>query len=172
MSGLNELERLIGPPTQAAPPVDWGNVERVTGLVFPADYREYCQKYSALLIDDFISISHPSAKREAVNLIRAADRYLAAMRELREGNESDVPYPIYPELNGIFPWGVTDNGDWLFWQTADNPNDWIVVATDRGDWYEYRGTFTSFLVALLGGRLGWEMFTDVFGEELHVYEYE
>jgi len=110
---------------------------------------------------------------ETLNVVAASGGYLDAIRELGEMAPGSVPYAVHPDPDGIYPWGATSNGDWLFWRTAGHPDSWPIVGTDGGaEWYEFDGTMTEFLAAVLSRDLQFELFPDAFprpGFSVHAY---
>lgn len=174
MTTLDELKALIGPPSRSAPPVDWTHVESAEGLVFPTDYKLFAGSYAPLIIDNFIHVAHPSTPGDGERALnRQLRRDLDALRELRQSHPNEVRYPLYPEPDGLYPWGGTDNGDSLFWLTQGDPDHWPVIGTSRSGWAEYQGTMTEFLVAVLGRQHKFELFPDDFpSSKITIYEYD
>jgi hypothetical protein len=58
-----------------------------------------------------------------------------------------VPYALYPERGGLFPWAYTDNGDTIYWTVGE---DRVVVGASRApDWDERRSSLSAFLADLI-----------------------
>lgn len=53
------LRELLPPPSSGGDTVDWEQIERTTGLAFPADYRELVELYGGGEIDEYLSVSTP-----------------------------------------------------------------------------------------------------------------
>ena len=84
-----------------------------------------------------------------------------------------MPYPLSPEPGGLYPWGSTDNGDWLYWLTNGEPDSWRVIGFSNSGWAEFSGTMTEFLVAVLSRQIQFDLFPDEFpSTEIALYEYE
>ena len=64
-----------------------------------------------------------------------------------EIDPNSVPFNIYPESNGIFPWGRTDNGDDLFWITEGKSDNWqiFVLSARDGEYSVLDLTVSEFL---------------------------
>lgn len=174
MTAPDELRPLLGTPRTRPPAVDWSRISAETGLAFPSDYKAFAETYPALYIDEFITIFHPGMSDDTLNIVTASGEYLDAIRELSDVAPGSVPYPVHPEPGGIYPWGVTSNGDWLFWRTTGDPDSWPIVGTDGGaEWVEFDGTMTEFLVATLSRTTRFELFPDAYprpGYSIHEYE--
>lgn len=61
------------------------------------------------------------------------------------------PYALYPEADGLLPWGTTDNGDQLFWLATGSPNEWSVIINEvRSSIFEHFAcSMTEFLYGLI-----------------------
>ncbi|MBB4777967.1 SMI1/KNR4 family protein [Actinomadura livida] len=146
---------LIGEPVQVPPPVDWDKLREQLGIRLPSDYMELCRKYPSLNVDDFLGIFHPIEDAEGENLVSWAEDILGAAEDLIEEFPTLdlVPFSLYPVAGGLFPWGVTDNSDHLFWRTEGDPDTWTVVVAghsyDKGAWWEFNGSLTDFVTGLI-----------------------
>jgi len=90
------------------------------------------------------------SKNLNLNLHNQISAQLNAITTLEKEFNESCPYPIYPELGGLLPWGITDNGDVMFWIANGEPDSWkIVVHESRGTMYEmFETTLTNFLIDL------------------------
>ncbi|TDC83680.1 hypothetical protein [Actinomadura sp. 7K507] len=155
MASLTRIIQLIGKPIQSPPPVDWDGLRVALGMRLPSDYMELCEKYPPLRVDNFLGTFHPIEDAEGENLVSWAEDILGTAEELiDEFPTLDlVPFPLYPVEGGLFPWGVTDNSDHLFWRTKGDPDAWTVVVADhsygKGDWWEFAGSMTDFITGLM-----------------------
>ena len=77
---------------------------------------------------------------------------MASLRAEPRGGHEMVPFPLYFEPGGLFPWGVTANGEDLLWKTAGDPDRWTVVAIGRSCGTEaFDLSMSRFLAAVLRG---------------------
>jgi hypothetical protein len=153
---LTELGRRLPPPAE---PVDqpgeddWAAAEQALGTSLPTDYKAFVTRYGSGSIDDFLVILNPTASREAARLVPASEASLGSIREIRTMLPDEVPFPIYPEPGGLFPWGATDNGDVGYWVTspAGTSDAWpIAIGEVRGPgWFRHPGPLTTVLAGLL-----------------------
>lgn len=120
----------------------------------PEDYKEFIRVYGTGAIDNFAWVFNPFSVLETLNLSRqlhvVRDIYTELYSEFQEPR-----LPIFPEKEGLLPFAVTDNGDYLFWKTARSLQHWtIVVGASREPKYEHFACSTSiFLEGILTGRL-------------------
>ncbi len=62
-----------------------------------------------------------------------------------------MPLSLDSDPRGLLPWGITDNGDVLFWLTVGRPDQWsIAVNESRGNGFEtYPDSMVRFLIKLI-----------------------
>lgn len=150
---------------------DWQQVEATLGLKLPDDYKQLISQYGTGRFSDFLYIFNPFAANEYFNLIHSSKKILAAQRELKE----EFLLTLFPEPEGLFPCGATDNGNYLYWYTKGEPHTWaIVVWESRGPEYEiYNAAITEFLAKWLSREIDCQVFpeTDEYFPDLVFEEY-
>ncbi|MFG2291722.1 histone-like nucleoid-structuring protein Lsr2 [Streptomyces sp. NPDC048603] len=151
MTDISALTRLCPPPEKPMT-IDWTSVESALGMALPADYRQLADRYGPGRFNDYLSLFHPHGVTEFVNLTGLMPgRIRAQLHE--QARLGTPPLPHHPD--SLFPIGVTDNGEYLFWVTdsLDAPEQWrIAVNEARGPhWYTFDGGLTNFLVSVLSG---------------------
>jgi SMI1-KNR4 cell-wall len=170
MSSLKALMQLMRPPagpSETPSGDEWQSVEARLGMELPEDYKEFVTRYGTGAVDSFLWILNPFSQNDNLNLISQARTRLDAQRQFSEETGTTSPYALYPNANGLFPWGVTDNGDVLYWLCKGSPSSWSIVACDSRSsrWREFRLSTAEFLVALLTRRLFVDGFPDDFPSE-------
>ncbi|MEV0975052.1 SMI1/KNR4 family protein [Microtetraspora glauca] len=156
-------------------------MEDEVGLTFPSDYREWLTRYTEVQLDGFLYIIHPGGRPEKSALTQARemlDPLVFVTEDLDpiwlvgdQGGGAEVnPFPVYPNPGGLYPWGVTDNGDTCLWLTDQDPEKWTVVITDGADWWQFKGSFSDFLVGLLKGLAVCPIFPRRFPGSAHIEE--
>ncbi len=163
---IEELTRVLEPPhvpRDTHGSAGWEDVERRLGGRVPTDYRAFIERYGTGYIGKFLTICNPFCEIEGLNLFGHGNLALDALRELREHGER-IPYPIFPEPGGLFPFGSTDNGDTLYWLTSGAPDSWRVAVNEaRGPlWEVFEMTTTTFLARLFSRDLRCNVFPDDF----------
>jgi hypothetical protein len=154
---LQILTHVMPPPVdpeETGSTNEWQSVEETIGTRLPSDYKQYINTYGSGSIGDFLWPYNPFSRTEALNLMQRNESDLGALREIRElAGEDEVPYPLYPEPEGLLSWGISDNGDVLYWLTQGDPDDWhVIINESRGPWFErFEESATSFLANLITG---------------------
>jgi hypothetical protein len=131
---LDELERLVPPPAEAPPPVDWT-------IEVPEDYRTLVARYGAANLGG-LQLLVPGHENRFLDMARQIEPQRGAVAHF------ESPYPA----GRLLPWGIDESGNVVWWLME---GDWPVVANEaRGeDWLRYDGGATDFLVAILSGEL-------------------
>ncbi|MBU7596733.1 Lsr2 family protein [Streptomyces sp. P38-E01] len=160
MTSLEHLAGICPPPSPSAVPVvDWRAVEEAVDFELPGYYKELASRYGPGAFGGFIRIHHPAAPTPWVDLTGPVPAIVRAQMERDQASSAYRP-PHDPQL--LFPVGVTDNGNYLFWVTdpEDRPDTWRVAVNEaRGPrWYTHDGNLTDFLAGVLSGRLAIDLF--------------
>ncbi|MEU0485851.1 hypothetical protein ABZ260_42625 [Streptosporangium sp. NPDC006013] len=180
MATVADLVAIIGPPNKSASAVDWTAIEAETGLVFPSDYKVWTAQYADLRLNDFLYVSRPDLggleRQCAIHRMSQLRPLIEEWGTINlvddEGRETEVsPFPLYPELGGVYPWGSTDNGDYLLWLTGPDPEKWTIVITDGWMWWHYPGSLMDFLVGIMSRKVLCPLFPDDFPDGTDIEEY-
>jgi len=170
MLALDALKKLMGPPPRASEAPNgggWQAVERRLGIELPEDYKEFVTTYGTGAVDNFLWVLNPFSKNVYLNLFDEGKAKLDALRQLRDEFRENIPYAFYPDADGLFPWGVTDNGDVLYWLcNGRRASSLIVVNESRGPrWREFQLSTVEFLAALVTRELVVDVFPNDFPSE-------
>jgi hypothetical protein len=150
--GVRRLARLLEVPLDAGRVFDWPAVESELGVRLPADYKALAESFPRGWFRDFVRVMLPVGTDRDVSLIEYARGELDALRELREAGEASFPYPLFPEPNGVLPWGFIMSPGIACWLTGPgDPDAWpVVLATEEGDyWDRFDGSASEFLVSVV-----------------------
>jgi hypothetical protein len=155
---IESLYKVMTPPTlpvEAGSVEAWPAIEKIIGVTLPNDYKQYINAFGTGYIGRFLWPFTPFSENEYLNLRDQINYSLDVLRELEENWGEECPYPLYPDPEGLLPWGRTDNGDVLFWLTVGHPDDWPTVINEaRGPLYEeYQASMTDFLAKLISGEI-------------------
>jgi hypothetical protein len=141
---------------------DWVTIEAQLGLTLPDDYKAFIQIYGSGQIEKFLWVFNPFSSNDNLNLTHQVVLQLKVYSEI--GSFESLPYKLFPERSGLLPFGITDNGDVLFWQTSGSPNDWRVIVSEARapKWEAFDLSMTKFLFEILSRKLVCEIFPDDF----------
>lgn len=136
---------------------EWNKVFAAVGTRLPEDYVQFINRYGTGSVCGFFFVYNPFSANEHLNLLSCWTGTLAAIASLRadpkHGHEM-VPFPLYFEPGGLFPWGRTINGEDLFWKTAGDPDRWTVVVIGRSCGVEsFDVSMSRFLAGVIRGSL-------------------
>ncbi|MBI5757882.1 MAG: SMI1/KNR4 family protein [Planctomycetales bacterium] len=145
--GIERLMKIVTPPEPLGVMVSsarWAEAEKEVGSTFPADYREFVNRYGAGAFYNFMEISSPFSPRS--NLMAIHNKWSHYFHD-------QVVFPVYPEAGGILRVGGDENGNLLFWVTRGEPDKWPIVyfTPDFQDHELYVSNITDFLSDWLSG---------------------
>lgn len=155
---LEEFCAIVFPPKspfESGKDEDWAKVELEIGIKLPDDFKKFIEVYGTGKLGDFFYVLNPFAANKYVNLFEQIKVRLDANRMMQKQFPRSVPFPLYPEPDGILPWAFTDNGDVLFWLTKGEPDEWIVVVQESrlAEWEQFPESMSDFLTNLFKGKL-------------------
>ncbi|MBC2373031.1 SMI1/KNR4 family protein [Listeria booriae] len=162
---LEKLKTILSPPVKAVNSgsnIEWKDAEKKLGVEFPPDYKEFISTFGTGVIDDFLWIYNPFTDNKNVNIFVQMKGNNAAYCTLKEEFPDDYPYSVFPEIGGLLPLGVTDNGDVLNWITT--PGKWTILVYGGSGNFEYQGTITEFIFDVLSQNINCIVFPDDFPE--------
>jgi len=81
---------------------------------FPKDYIEFINVYGTGRIADFMVIFNPFSKNQDINFFEQKKIIIDDLGYLNNEDPEYFKYNLYPDINGLLPIGVTDNGDYIF----------------------------------------------------------
>ncbi|MFJ4468056.1 SMI1/KNR4 family protein [Streptomyces sp. NPDC089424] len=124
---VTRLRQLLAPPGSGGDAVDWDEVERSSGLVLPADYREFVEVYGGGEIDEYLSVSTPPVPGSPYgDLLERKDPALP--EQDRERICAVLRRDVLPPL---LPFADTASGDVAFWVREGEPDGWRVLVFRR-----------------------------------------
>ena len=149
---VEALIKVVPPP--AAPfeafTGPWEPIEAELGTALPQDYKDFVRTYGSGYFMQFLGINVPRSENPNV-------RFESQVPVICSGflDDEDLPYPLWPNEDGLLPFGGTDNGDELFWLTRGPPDTWKVVVWDRGlgGFEVFDRRLTDFLAGLATGEI-------------------
>jgi hypothetical protein len=168
---IENLVRVAPPP--AAPSEafvgDWGPIERAVGTALPADLKEFARLYGSGEFMEFMWIAVPWASDHGAEYARWVGQACGIFHEV------PMPCPLWPDAGGLFPAGVTSNGDQIFWLPRGDPESWRIAVWDRGrlegeELEIFDCDLTDFLAGLVTGAITPKAFPDDFLPCDHLFQ--
>jgi|GEM_PF-2838403 len=149
-----QLTSLVPPPSQpfeAGTARQYGSILKILKLKLkklPADFLELMNAYGSGAFFDQGRIRVKIYNPLAASYRDSLENHHTLLEAMQEAGEN-TPYPIYPKKAGLFAIGSDDNGNELYWLTKGEPDAWpIVVRTPQGEFEEFTGPLTSFLLSI------------------------
>jgi hypothetical protein len=151
VTAIDSLKLVLPPPANPAytgTQGEWAAVESGLGVTLPRDYKQFISEYGAGSIDEYLVVYSPfwSESSLAHELARLQHAYHYLVASL---GYFPVPYPIFPEVGGLLPWGSTANGDVCSWITDQgDPDRWPILIDDgEGSWERLDMSMTAMIYA-------------------------
>lgn len=141
---------------------DWDTVEQELKIQFPNDYKKFIDLYGEGAVNDFLWILSPFSKYENLNTKVKMKEMYEAYQILKNENPEICEFQIYNGEVGIFPWGITDNGDELYWHFSKKETSIVVIASRFSNKKIYDMSMTEFLYDLVDKRVICTIFPDDF----------
>ncbi len=155
---LDDLLRVVSPPD---PLIDsgrdddevWHDVEFRLGLDLPLDFKQVLRAYGSGSWGSSLWMLNPFSRDPDLNLERSAHDLLARDHKIRRGLRESLPFALYPEKDGLFPWAFTTQGHRLYFLTEGLVENWpIIVFEPRGFCYDrHNAPVTDFLFQFVSG---------------------
>lgn len=170
---INKLKLIMSPPLRSSSVLDlldyehhWVYLEEKIHFCFPKDYKDFIQLYGSGVIDNFLTIFNPFSINLNDNLVYQIEVKRKIYEELKDFGEV-LPYEFFPNVDGIIPFGSTDNGDLLFFKLENGiVLEKIIINEARSDtWNEFDLSMVEFLYKLLNQNIVCELFPKSFPSE-------
>jgi hypothetical protein len=153
-TSIDRLASLMPPPTEPTYPgsrAEWESLQKKLGLQFPEDYYSLLNAYGSgrFLAGEF-KVANPFDPGDSA----FADVELRTLRDRRDNAASEVPYPLFPEPGGLYPFGIDGNGNTFLWLTQGKSETWPIACFNSEDYSELvKHRLPEFLILLATNRL-------------------
>lgn len=169
---VEELAQIVDLTPAPRVRIDWEQVENKLGRRLPSDYKAFAERFGPGHFDEYIWVAVPRGFGPRLDFFGQLEQSVETLRSLA-ADGIPVPYPLYPEKGGgLISWGSTIDGEVLYWRTDDDdPDRWSVVLHlhKADDWFEFQGSVTHFLSAILTGQTAVPVLPDGFGLQQHPF---
>ena len=162
---IERLENIISPPEHPleCPSMEHWRLVESNFVPLPNDYHDYLKRYGTGAIDSFIWIFNPASANPNLNLANQIERQLDILRETNQtGFEPRMM--LFPEQGGVLPFGISDNGDVLLWETKGDADAWTVAVlpSRSSPFIRFSSNMTDFLAGILERSVHCEAFPNDF----------
>ena len=140
----------------------WEEVEKEIGLIFPEDYKVFIDSHGEGAINEFLWILSPFSKNENLNSIEKFESMREAYISMQRQFPEQCPFHFYDGKSGLFPWGITDNGDELYWNFKGDTLEVLVYEARYARNISYTMGMEEFLCKLLKREIECPIFPDDF----------
>ncbi|MER6633818.1 SMI1/KNR4 family protein [Streptomyces sp. NPDC000987] len=148
---IAQLRELMPPHDGAGDSVDWQEAERVWGVTFPQDYKEFVATYGEGEVDAFLTFLVPEWAEIPVPSGAMAQETAVARRIWLEDPPAGHGSLATPP---VIAWGVSARADLLCWVIGEqDPGLWPVAVWSRGAnaWHVHDCGMLEYLVRLFRG---------------------
>ena len=127
----------------------WDIIENENNIVFPEDYKRFLEYYGTGSINGFLWVLSPICDNSYLNSFEQYKIMKKSYETMINRNLMDFKYRFYNSGIGLFPWGITDNGDELYWNYIKDGMEIVVFASRYADVFSYKMNMEEFLCGLL-----------------------
>jgi hypothetical protein len=128
---------------------NWEYTEKKLGFIFPSDYKEFIELYGAGVINDFLWIYSPFSINENINILNKFEILKCSYNAMKKSFPNDYKLEFYNGRTGLFPWGITDDGDELYWLKSEKNMKLVIFERQYENMLEYDMNMTTFLMKIL-----------------------
>ncbi|MGW1028834.1 SMI1/KNR4 family protein [Streptomyces sp. NPDC002577] len=150
MAALEDIKALLGEPRNGTfDPEAWSRLENELGIEFPRDFREFCDAYGPVRINNQVVTKHPGVARANLGQLIRSD-----IEAWPHAPEEMVIHPVGTGPGELFPWGTSASGETMFFRVpkgASEPWSIFVYWSDEGEFAEYAMSFSDWMLAYLRG---------------------
>lgn len=174
---VEALTGVVAPPEEpleAGPESDWEAVQTDLGIRLPNDLLDFCLVYGS---GTFVELGMTVFNPFSISYRHRLDATASRVQSLKDAEgDAEVPFDVFPQLPGLFPWGYDDQGAGLFWLAEGDPDDWVILVRghESTEYHHYEMPLTTFLAEVMQGEIWlteiWsdELLEDLCDGELHV----
>lgn len=166
----HRINEVLPIPSHKNEPHDWGCIESEIGFIFPDDYKTLIDNYGGGGINEFLWILSPFTKCKNLNMIEKYNEMKAAFCQMKTEFPEMLPFDFYDGKQGLFPWGITDNGDELYWHLCGTEVGIVVFESRYSSYQTFNIDVTDFLYGLLTKQIICSAFPLDFVVDANYYE--
>ncbi|SET16771.1 SMI1/KNR4 family protein [[Clostridium] polysaccharolyticum] len=149
---------------------NWKTIEKENNIVFPEDYKWFLENYGVGSINDFLWVFSPICDNLNLNSFEQYKIMKNSYELMINNNLIEYEYSFYDNGIGLFPWGITDNGDELYWNYLNEGTEIVVFAARYTDIISCKLNMTDFLTGVLTQKLKYDLFPDDFALDNNYFD--
>lgn len=151
---IDRLTDVVPPPAEpvySGSQQEWSAFQEKVGLTFPEEYCTISSTYgSGRFLGGELKVANPFDPDDE----DFASFELTRLRETKDNYPDEVPYPLFPDLGGLYPFGIDGNGNTFLWKTDASPEKWPIVCFNSEDYSEeVNHSLIQFLILLISNQL-------------------
>ena len=140
----------------------WDKYETDNKIIFPEDYKWFLDYYGVGSINDFLWILSPFCNNMNLNSVEQYKLMKNSYELMKNSHLIKYKYVFYNNGMGLFPWGITDNGDELYWNYLKDGMEIVIIAARYTDIISYNMNINDFLCRILTKEIECAIFPDDF----------
>lgn len=148
----------------------WSDIQKMLCIEFPDDYKEFINIYGFGSINKFLWVLSPFSENENLSYLKKFNDMKFAYQYMQKEFPLKYFMKYFDHENGLLPWGITDNGDELYWYIDNGKRSIVVMEARYAEIYKYDMELTEFIYKLLNKEIQCNAFPDDFFEENYYYE--
>lgn len=141
---------------------NWKEIEKANNITFPEDYKWFLEHYGAGSINDFLWVFSPICDNSNLNSFEQYKKMKKSYELMKNNSFKVFEYNFYDNGIGLFPWGITDNGDELYLNYMNGRTEIVVFASRYADVTSCKMNITDFLTGVLTKNIECSFFPDDF----------
>lgn len=154
---IEKLVEVISPPDapfETGSSNEWDRVQKEIGTELPEDYYDLGRTYgSGRFLNGELQIVNPLSPSYLGWMSHELSKLHSVDPSDLHNAEGDS-YCIFPDDEGLYPFGRDYNGNRFYWRTEGNPDQWpIVCRSESYEFEEVQCTLTEFLTLLVTNAL-------------------
>jgi hypothetical protein len=136
----------------------------------PPDFKEFISSFGTGQVDNFLWILNPFSQNKFLNPLSQLELIRESFH-IAEKDFGEKTPALFPNPEGLLPFGITDNGDTIFFKTIGPSSEWSIVVTSPRDPEkdEFLCGFTEWLTGILTRKLKSCCFPEDFPFEKHIF---
>ncbi len=152
---------------------NWEKIEKELNVIFPSDYKYFIDNYGAGAINDFLWIFSPFEDNKNINSLDRLSE-LVYYDNITDNKKADSTEKInyYDGKSGLFPIGVSDNGDEIFMDFQGEEVSIEVYETRELSPIVFNVSFLEFLVEILTNDSYKDLFAEDFLQSNNYYNWQ